>query len=154
VIVVAEDVDPFSLGQVFWAMGSRTQGGRDIEVWKYCKTSRSDPSVLKSQGEFTDRLIIDATKKLDYPYQPLYGGHWAPVAVPPRKILELVDLKWGKEQGRPVAERDIRSKSQEIYEVEEQKWQAWREKYCVLSKERQQEEIALSYPRLEKDIFE
>ncbi len=153
VIVVDTDVDPFNLGEVFWAMGSRMQASRDIEVWKYCQTSRSDPSVLKSQGEFTDRAIIDATKKLDYPYDPINGGHWAPVAVPPGQILELVDLKWHKELGENVAEEQIERQTREIYETQEKSWEAFRQKNYVLSKERQQQEIALSYPRLEGDIF-
>ncbi len=154
VVIVDADVDPFNLGEVFWAMGSRTQGSRDIEVWKYCKTSRSDPSVIKTQGEFTDRVIIDATKKLDYPYEPLYGGHWAPVAVPPKQMLELVDLKWRKQKGQTVPPEDIEKKRHDLFDIQDKKWEAWRKEHYVLSKERIQQEIALSYPRLEKDIFE
>ena len=154
VIVVDADVDPFNLGQVFWAMGSRTQGSRDFEVWKYCKTSRSDPSVMKSQGEFTDRVIIDATKKLDYPYEPFYGGHWAPVAVPPKEMLQLVDLKWRKEQGETVAEGEINTKSHDLFEIRDKQWEAYRQEHFVLTEERRKQEIALSYPRFGKNIFE
>jgi len=74
VVVVDEDIDPFDLGQVWWAVATRTQGSRDFEVHPYGRTSRSDPSVLKERGEFTDVVLIDATKKLDYPYVEAWGG--------------------------------------------------------------------------------
>jgi 4-hydroxy-3-polyprenylbenzoate decarboxylase len=80
VVVVDDDIDPFDLGQVWWAIVTRTQGSRDIEVLPFGTTSRSDPSVLRDRPEYTDKVIIDATKKLDYPYDKVWGGHWAPLA--------------------------------------------------------------------------
>ena len=50
VVVVDDDIDPFDLGQVWWAIITRTQGSRDIEVLRYGSASRSDPSVPKDWG--------------------------------------------------------------------------------------------------------
>lgn len=154
VIIVDDDIDPFDLGQVFWALGSRTQGSRDVEVLKYCKTSRSDPSVPRGQGEYTDRMIIDATKKLDYPYDNLYEGHWAPVAVPPRHIMELVALKWRKEQGESVVRYEIERITKELQEVHYKQWEDWRDKHYVLTQEQKDKDLGLSYPSLTKGTFE
>lgn len=147
VVVVDDDVDPFDLGQVFWAMGSRTQGSRDIEVWNFCKTSRSDPSVPRDRAEYTDRVIIDATKKLDYPYVKQYDGHWAPVAVPPREIMELVDLKWKKEFGQPFPEEKLREKERRMDEIHK-KWETWRAEHYIMTEEERKRELTLSYPKL------
>jgi len=148
VIVVDDDIDPFDLGQVFWAFGSRTQGSRDIEVWPFCKTSRSDPSVPRDRAEYTDRVIIDATKKLDYPYVKQYDGHWAPVAVPPKEIMDLVSLKWKKEFDEPVSEEEIERKQKEIEEVFHKKWEEWRRQHYELTEEEKQKELTISYPKL------
>ena len=64
VIVVDPDIDPFDLGQVWWALTTRTQGSRDIEVIRFATTSRSDPSVPRDQAEYGDKVIIDATKRM------------------------------------------------------------------------------------------
>jgi hypothetical protein len=69
-------------------------------------------------------------------------------------MLQLVDLKWRKEQGETIAEEEINKKTQELYEVREKEWEAWRREHYVLTEERRQQEITLSYPRVEKDIFE
>jgi len=147
VVVVDDDIDPFDLGQVFWALGSRTQGSRDIEVWNFCKTSRSDPSVPRGHGEYTDRVIIDATKKLDYPYVKQYDGHWAPVAVPSKEMMELVELKWRKEFGQSFSEAELKEK-EEMMEAFHKKWEKWRNEHYTLTEEEKKRELTLSYPKL------
>lgn len=129
IVVVDEDIDPFDLGEVWWAILTRTQGSRDIEVLKFGPTSKSDPSVPRNQGEFTDKVIIDATKKLDYPYEPVWQSHWAPVCLPPQEIYELVSLKWNVLDGRTDAELNARIEalSREISEVQEPRWEKIRE---------------------------
>lgn len=149
VIVVDDDVDPFDLGQVFWAMASRTQGSRDIDVWRFCKSSRSDPSIPREQGEFTDRVIIDATKKLDYPYVKAYGGHWAPVSVPPKEVMDLVNLKWRREKGEGIPAEEIAAREKVLQEEMGPKWAGWREENYALTEEEKAREILLAYPRVE-----
>ncbi len=153
VVVVDEDIDPFDLGQVWWAVATRTQGSRDIEVHPFGRTSRSDPSVLKESGEFTDVVLIDATKKLDYPYVEAWGGHWAPVCLPPRAITDLVNLKWQAEiEGKSAAREEIARRQKEINEIYHPQWEAWRAKYYTLSAEEQAKELTISYPHIGKDM--
>lgn len=152
VILVDEDIDPFDLGQVWWAMITRTQGGRDIEVLRFGTTSRSDPSVPRDQAEFTDKVIIDATKKLDYPYNKIWGGHWAPTGMPPKTVLELADLKWKRllKEDRSVdgkIEDLTRYMETELFE----KWEKWRKEAYTLSEQDQAKELFLSYPILREE---
>ncbi|MBI4317782.1 MAG: UbiD family decarboxylase [Chloroflexi bacterium] len=147
VVVVDEDIDPFDLGQVWWAIIYRTQGSRDIEVLRFGPCSRSDPSVPRSQGEYTDKVLIDATKKLDYPFQRAWGGHWAPVGFPPRKVMELVDLRWAQIfEGKRGAETQIGQLTRELATELFPKWETWREKHYKLTAEEREREIHLSLP--------
>ncbi len=129
VVIVDEDINPFDLGEVWWAIMTRTQGGRDIEILRWGKMSKSDPSIPRSQGEFSDKVIIDATKKLDYPYVEAWKGHWAPVCMPPGEIMDLVDLKWRKEfEGMEVDQKVIEEKSKFIKGDFHRRWEEWRKK--------------------------
>jgi 3-polyprenyl-4-hydroxybenzoate decarboxylase len=153
VVVVDEDIDPFDLGQVWWAINTRTQGSRDIEILKFGTVSRSDPSVPRDRAEYTDKVIIDATKKLDYPYDKNWGGHWAPVGMPLPESMQLAEMKWQKlvsgssENDARIAELERR------FETEiKPKWAKWREKAYHMSAEEQAEEITRSYPVLENEM--
>ena len=153
VVVVDEDIDPFDFGQVWWAIIYRTQGSRDIEVLKFGTTSRSDPSVLRASGEFTDKVLIDATKKLDYPFDHVWGGHWAPVGFPPKEIMELVDLRWQNIfEGNAQVERKISDLTSRIENEVFPKWERFREKHYKLTEEERQREIYLSYPVTREEI--
>ena len=153
VVVVDDDIDPFDLGQVWWAINTRTQGSRDIEVLKFGTISRSDPSVPRDRPEYTDKVIIDATKKLDYPYDKSWGGHWAPVGMPLPESMRLAEMKWEKLVSRR-AENDARiAELEQSFEKEiKPKWAKWREQAYRLSAEQQAEEISRSYPVLESEM--
>jgi 4-hydroxy-3-polyprenylbenzoate decarboxylase len=129
VVIVDEDINPFDLGEVWWAIMTRTQGTRDIEILRWGKMSKSDPSIPRDQGEFSDKVIIDATKKLDYPYVEAWEGHWAPVCMPPEEVMELVDLKWKKEfEAVDVDQEIIDEKARFIKGGFHQRWEEWRRK--------------------------
>jgi UbiD family decarboxylase len=149
VVVVDDDIDPFDLGQVWWAIITRTQGSRDIEVLRYGTTSRSDPSVPRDQPEYTDKVIIDATKKLDYPYDKNWGGHWAPTGMPLKESIELASLKW-EDLVRGKAENKSRIDALETRFEKEifPKWEQWRKEAYEMSPEEQAKEISRSYPIL------
>lgn len=152
VVVVDDDIDPFDLGQVWWSLIYRTQASRDIEVVPFGTTSRSDPSVLRSRGEYTDKLLIDATRKLDYPFEKAWGGSWAPVGFPPKKIMELADLRWQNIfEGNQEVEGKIAELTSELENNAFGKWAKWREKHYRLTEEEKQKEIHLSYPATRED---
>lgn len=148
-IIVDEDIDPFNLSEVWWAITTRTKAGRDFEVLPFGPMSRADPSI-PGELEYTDYLIIDATKKLDYPYTKAYGGHWAPVAVPPEKVMELVGHKWKRlVEGKADEDKHISALEQEIDQLEKE-WAEFREKAYQLTPEEQEREITRSHPKVSK----
>lgn len=149
-IIVDEDIDPFDLARLWWPVVTRTRASRDFEVLPFGPISRSDPSAPR-EGEFTDYLIIDATRKLDYPFVKAYGGHWAPVSMPPRKVMELVDLKWKRMvKEETVDEAEIEALAKELNE-QKKVWDAWRKEAYVLSEEEQEREKTRSHPKVIAD---
>ena len=67
VIVVDEDIDPWNLHDVMWAVGMRVQPERDVTIIKNKKGSTLDPSTVHELA--TSAMIIDATIPLDQPFQ-------------------------------------------------------------------------------------
>ncbi len=62
IVVVDEDIDPFNLGEVIWAMGTRCDPERDIDIIRNCWSSPLDPLVRQGEAPFNSRAIVDATK--------------------------------------------------------------------------------------------
>ena len=152
VVVVDDDIDPFDVGQVWWAIVTRTQGSRDIELLPYGTTSRSDPSVPRNQPEYTDKVIIDATKKLDYPYDKVWGGNWAPTGMPLKKSIELADMKWHKlTTGDSKFDKQIEALTKEFETKIFKKWENWRKAAYTMREDEQATEISRSYPILKED---
>lgn len=82
VILVDDDIDPGNLKQVMWAVATRVQSDRDVNVLKGMQGQVLDPSLeheIRGAG-----LIIDATKPTDRAY--------AIKAQPPEEIVRKVDL--------------------------------------------------------------
>lgn len=80
VIVVDSDIDPGDLKQVMWAVATRVQADRDVNVLKGIQGQVLDPSLeeeIRGAG-----LIIDATKPTDRPY--------AVKASPPEDLVKSV----------------------------------------------------------------
>jgi 3-polyprenyl-4-hydroxybenzoate decarboxylase len=73
-IVVDEDVDPSNLNEVMWAVATRADPERSIEILRYCRSNNSDPAVpiaLKRQlgprgAYFLSRDIIDPCRPFDW----------------------------------------------------------------------------------------
>jgi 2,5-furandicarboxylate decarboxylase 1 len=71
VAIVDKDIDVFNEEKVLWAIATRTQAGKDIQIWRGVRGSSLDPS-LSGQTLEKDVLIIDATKKIGQPFaEPL-----------------------------------------------------------------------------------
>lgn len=152
VVVVDDDINIYNLGEVWWAIATRTQGSRDIEVLPFGPTSRSDPSVPRDRGEYTDTVIIDATKKLDYPYNPAWNSHWAPVATPPPEIVELADAKWRRFlDGDSSLDNKVAELTRRLERELSPQWEKWREKAYTMNEEERRKEIARSYPIVHDD---
>jgi 4-hydroxy-3-polyprenylbenzoate decarboxylase len=66
VIVVDEDIDPFNLDEVLWAVNYRYQPDRGTMITYEPRHTPLDPSVEKDRKRTTSKIIIDATRPLDW----------------------------------------------------------------------------------------
>ncbi len=75
VIVVDDDIDVFDDGEVLWAIATRVQADRDVDVLRGVKGSRLDPSA--PDPDYAAKLIIDATRPLGVTYaERLRTAEW------------------------------------------------------------------------------
>jgi 4-hydroxy-3-polyprenylbenzoate decarboxylase len=68
VVVVDEDIDPSDTNEVIWALCTRTDVVRDIDIMRRCWSTGLDPMAYAGeggQGFFNDRMIIDACRPYD-----------------------------------------------------------------------------------------
>jgi len=97
VYVVDEDVDPFNLEEVFYAINTRFQASRDLIVTRNESGSSLDPSVPFEQKGVTDKMILDATWSMTSEYKP--REEWGGLTHPPmvkvdERIRERVERRW------------------------------------------------------------
>ncbi len=89
VIVVDADIDPFDPIQVEWAVATRVQANRDIEILKQLTGIILDPSLPKEEQWATSRtskMIIDATR-----YD---ARNFPPVCSPASETMAKVEKEW------------------------------------------------------------
>jgi 2,5-furandicarboxylate decarboxylase 1 len=66
VVVVDADIDPYNEEEVLWAVATRVQADRDIDLLREIPSTNLDPSMT---GEaISTKVIIDATKPVDRPF--------------------------------------------------------------------------------------
>jgi len=89
-IVVDEDIDPAELDEVIWAMVTRSDPDRDIEILRRTWGLWVDPQAdcFPEQRFYTSRAIIDACR----PYEHL--ASFPPVAEPSAELRAKVLSKW------------------------------------------------------------
>jgi len=99
IIVCDEDVDIYDLKKVFWALGYRVDPKRDIHQFPGW-VSALDPVVhpddkMGPGGNKGTRLLIDATKPIDWPRSKEYWGEkFAVVAYPDDETMRKVRENW------------------------------------------------------------
>ncbi len=81
VIMVDEDVDPFNLPQVMWALSSKVNPAGDRCSCQICPCWNS--TTAQSPAGITDKLIIDATT----PVAPDNRGHYS------QPVVDLPETK-------------------------------------------------------------
>lgn len=94
-IVVDEDVDPSDLDEVMWAVATRTDPQRAIDIQHYCPSSNIDPAISIRQKKqqkhlFTSHAIIDACR----PYE--WKDEFYPIARISSAQSEKILNKWGE----------------------------------------------------------
>lgn len=89
--IVDEDIDPFDLGAVNWAIQTRCNPETDVEILKAMPGVELDPSMPYSEQVGmvrVSKLIIDATQTVAQPF--------AEVCRPHPETLEKVNREWKK----------------------------------------------------------
>jgi UbiD family decarboxylase len=89
VIVVDQDVDPFDPLAVEWAIATRVQAHRDVEILKEVTGIFLDPSLPREEQvgpARTSKMIIDATR-----YD---AKNFPPVCLPASEAMEKVEREW------------------------------------------------------------
>ncbi|HTN69585.1 MAG TPA: UbiD family decarboxylase [Methylomirabilota bacterium] len=100
VTVVDDDIDPTDPVAVEWAVATRVQPHRDIEIMDGLTGIFLDPSLPKEEQEGparTSKMLVDATR-----YD---AKNFAPVCLPARDVSAMVEKEWerygiGKAGGR------------------------------------------------------
>ena len=65
-VVVDDDIDPTNLDEVLWAVCTRSDPVKDIEILRRCWSGPLDPIIPKDQKGFNSRAIIDATRPYEW----------------------------------------------------------------------------------------
>ena len=91
VTVVDDDIDPVDPVAVEWAVATRVQPHRDIEIMSGLTGIFLDPSLPKEEQEGparTSKILIDATR-----YDT---KDFAPVCLPARDVCAKVEREWDR----------------------------------------------------------
>jgi 4-hydroxy-3-polyprenylbenzoate decarboxylase len=88
VIVVDEDIDPWDIPRVMWALSFRFQPNRS-QVIKRGRSTPLDPSLPINARDITGRLLLDATIPYDWKEKPI------PIELDP-DIVEKVKERWSE----------------------------------------------------------
>ncbi|HLC25170.1 MAG TPA: UbiD family decarboxylase [bacterium] len=90
VIVVDEDIDPSNTYDVLWAMSTRSDPEKDIDILRRCWSGPLDPIIPKALKGFNSRAIIDATRPFEW------KDEFPRVAESSPELREKVRKKWEK----------------------------------------------------------
>ena len=89
VVVVDEDIDVMNLEEVMWAICTRCDPEKDIDILRRCWSGPLDPIIPPGQKGLNSRAIIDATRPFEWREQfPLVAE-----SSPERRAAVL--KKWG-----------------------------------------------------------
>jgi 4-hydroxy-3-polyprenylbenzoate decarboxylase len=95
VVVVDEDIDPYDLEAVIWAVTTRCEPEGDIDIVRRMWSGPLDPIVPPEHKGFSSRAILDATRPWEWRDQfPRV------VAFRPEHLAE-VRARWGSRLGPP-----------------------------------------------------
>lgn len=89
VIVVDDDIDVTNISDVMWAVSTRTDPARSIEVIHRFWSGPLDPIITKEDADHSSRAIIDACR----PYERLHS--FPAVIEVDRDVEKRVLQKWG-----------------------------------------------------------
>ncbi len=88
-IVVDDDIDVTDLNDVMWAVSTRSDPARSIEIIRRSWSGPLDPAIRPEEKGFNSRAIIDACK----PYESI--GHFPPVVGCSPELKRKTMERWG-----------------------------------------------------------
>ena len=89
VIVVDDDIDPSNLEEVIWALTTRSDPEKDIEIVRRCWSGPLDPIIPREKKGFNSRAIIDACRPFEW------MKDFPKVAESSKEVLDATAKKWG-----------------------------------------------------------
>ena len=66
VIVVDEDIDITNSEEIIWAISSRSEPSRSIDILRRCWSGPLDPAIPREEVGYSSRAIIDATRPFEW----------------------------------------------------------------------------------------
>jgi UbiD family decarboxylase len=88
VVVVDDDIDITKSDEVLWAIGSRSDPSRAIEIIDRCWSGPLDPAIPREEKGFSSRALIDATR----PYE--WREKFPAVSGASAELKEKITKKW------------------------------------------------------------
>ena len=88
VVVVDDDIDPTNIFDVVWAMATRCDPEKSIEILRRCWSGALDVAIPPEARGLNSRALIDACK----PYER--RGEFPPVAESSEELKAQVREKW------------------------------------------------------------
>jgi UbiD family decarboxylase len=88
-VVVDEDIDPSNINDVLWAIGTRADPERAIEITRYTASTPLESSKAPDDRLHTSRCIIEACRPWEWRTQ------FPEVAAVPPEYARRVKDKWG-----------------------------------------------------------
>lgn len=90
IVVVDTDINVYNDAEVLWAIGSRVQADRDINIISNCRGSDLDPSAHfpPEREGITAKVIIDATAKPGLDYEAFSRKNRVPEEIEKKMNLE------------------------------------------------------------------
>jgi 4-hydroxy-3-polyprenylbenzoate decarboxylase len=90
IVVVDDDIDPYDLNDVVWAMCTRSDPQVDTDFIRRAWSGPLDPVIPKDRKGFSTRAVIDATR----PYE--WMKDYPKVSGSSAEMKEQVRKKYGK----------------------------------------------------------
>ena len=92
VVVVDEDIDPSDMDDVLWAMSTRADPARSVEILHRCWSGPLDAAIPVEDKGFNSRMIIDACR----PYE--WMDKFAPVVATSSALRDRVYDRFGADK--------------------------------------------------------
>ena len=89
VVVVDDDINPSDRDQVLWAICTRSDPERSIQILHRCFSSALDRAISADQNRHHSRAMIDACK----PFERLH--EFPPEITTNRAMFDQVKARWG-----------------------------------------------------------